>query len=379
MRVLGVSHVFPRADDDPSAPFLLEWARALRDDGLDVGWLAPHDAGLPLRHVVGGVPVRRARYGTDAREVVAYRGEMHQLVRSPSGAVAIGALVRALARTLAAQVRRGRPDVLHVHWWVPGMLVTRLAGVSTPVVLTVHGTDVALLEGRPRLAALARRAILRADRVEAVSSDLADRLERATGRAADAVAPMPLAPAWLVDDDAASSPAPTVDVVALGRLVPEKGFGDLVSAASLLDTPIRLVIAGDGPDREQLADQSTALGVNLSLPGRVAPQELRALYRSGRVVAVPSRREGLGLVVAEALLAGAAVVATDAGGTRDLLPPEVLVPVGDVEALADALRVALDDPHTLRRRCGGAAGAVRERLAPAAAAGRARAAYAAVT
>ncbi|MDP8969881.1 MAG: hypothetical protein M3N52_05195, partial [Actinomycetota bacterium] len=105
MRALALTHVFPRDAEDPSAPFLLTWARALADAGADVGVVAPHDAGLPPRRVVGGVPVRFVRYAPDRFERLAYRGQMHRLALSPAGSALAAALLAALTRSTRAQVR----------------------------------------------------------------------------------------------------------------------------------------------------------------------------------------------------------------------------------------------------------------------------------
>jgi phosphatidyl-myo-inositol dimannoside synthase len=417
MRVLALTHVFPRASGDPQAPFLLTWAQALRSVGVQVGVVAPHDAGLPGAHFVDGVGVRLARYAPDGQERLAYRGEMHQLVRSPLGPPLVGALVGALARTVRRQVALAAPDVLHVHWWVPGLLAARVAAVDVPTVLTVHGTDVALLESRPALAAVARWALAAADRVEAVSTDLADRLERTTGRVADAVNPMPLDPAWLAgavlhDDlppralwatDLGRRAAPTdpthpvthastagggasaeagaaqsLRVLAVGRMVPEKGFVDLIDAAARVSEPVSVAIVGDGPLRRPLTGRAAALGVPLSLPGRLSPAELRGAYAAADVVVQASHREGLGLVAAEAACAGTPVVATDSGGVRDVLGADGLVAVGDVDGLAAALAQVAADPAAARGRSAAAAVGLRQRLSPAAAAARTLDGYAAL-
>ncbi|MPZ89243.1 MAG: glycosyltransferase, partial [Nitriliruptorales bacterium] len=330
MRVLALTHVFPRSEGDPCAPFLLAWANALRGAGVRIAVVAPHDAGLPIRHHVAGIGVRRSRYAPDGWERLAYRGQMHELVRSPAGPPLAGGLIASLTSAVRAQIRAGRPDVLHVHWWLPGAIVARLARPSIPVVVTVHGTDVALIEARPALAALARWALEGVDRVEAVSTDLAERLEAATGRPADAIGPMPLAAAAqaAAATGASGSGAGSglkaagttgdserpLRVLAAGRLVPEKGFTDLVEAVARLAAPARLEIVGDGPERVALIQRAAARRVDLHLPGSLPPEELAVAYAGADVVAQPSHREGFGLVAAEALMAGVPVVATDSGG-----------------------------------------------------------------
>lgn len=385
MRVLALTHVFPRAPDDPTAPFLLHWARGLADAGACVTVVAPHDAGLPLRHRVARVPVRRARYAPDRWETLAHRGRMHEVVRSPAGPPLLAGLVGALAAATRAELRAGVPDVLHVHWWLPGAVVARLARPRVPVVVTVHGTDVALLEqmntlhsaplgSRPALTRLARWALDRADRVEAVSSDLADRLERATGRRADAVNPMPIVEVGALSEP----PAGPFAVLAAGRLVAEKGFGDLVAAVARLDVPARLTIAGDGPERAALVAQASTLGVGLDLPGALAPAALAARYAAAGVVVQPSSREGFGLVAAEALAAGVPLIATDSGGVRDLVARDELVAPGDVDGLTAALRTVLADPDKARALAADRADEIRTRLSPATAAARTLAGYGAV-
>ncbi|MGH8898351.1 MAG: glycosyltransferase, partial [Egibacteraceae bacterium] len=252
----------------------------------------------------------------------------------------------------------------------PGAVVARLARVDVPWVVTVHGTDVALLEGRPRLAALARWALAGASRVEAVSTDLAERLERATGRAADAVNPMPLPADRLrpVIRRVSGNAEDPFRVLAIGRMVPEKGFADLVAAVVRLGRPAMLTIIGEGPERKRLAGLARALGVFLELPGQVDPAGLRRAYVEADVVVASSHREGLGLVAAEALAMGLPVVATDSGGARDVL--DGLVPVGDVEALACRLAAVAADPEAARMAAAPFAERVRARLSPPAAAAR---------
>jgi glycosyltransferase involved in cell wall biosynthesis len=154
-------------------------------------------------------------------------------------------------------------------------------------------------------------------------------------------------------------------VLAAGRLVPQKDHATLVAAHALLRArglDHRLVILGEGPLRADLLAQAEALGVadTVALAGFVA-EPARYMARAA-CLALPSRFEGFGIVLAEAMAAGAPVVATDCPhGPREALDDGragLLVPVGDPEALAQALGSVLADPAR--------AGALRE-------AGRARA------
>ena len=117
--------------------------------------------------------------------------------------------------------------------------------------------------------------------------------------------------------------------------------------ARLADHNARLVILGEGPERARLESEVAALGLGgrVDMPGFLAnPGEILA---KARAFALTSRREAFSLVCVEALAHGLPVVATDCGGPREILNAPALgriAPVGDVEAIADALAACLADP-----------------------------------
>ena len=121
--------------------------------------------------------------------------------------------------------------------------------------------------------------------------------------------------------------------------MPEKGFDVLVRAVAEAGLP--LVLVGDGGEQPRLAALAAELGANVTFAGPASPDQVGDHYRAGRLVAVPSHREGFGLVAAEALACGRAVVASDVGGLRSVVADGVtglLVPPDDPSALASALR-----------------------------------------
>ncbi len=144
-----------------------------------------------------------------------------------------------------------------------------------------------------------------------------------------------------------------VDVLFMGRITPLKG-GDralraVARAASVLGRPVRLVVAGDGPDRQRLERLARALGVTASFPGWIAAAERDRLLTSAATVIVPSIwPEPFGLVGIEAAAAGVPAVAFGVGGIPEWLTHEVnglvVDPRAGTEGLGDALvRVLGDD------------------------------------
>ena len=141
----------------------------------------------------------------------------------------------------------------------------------------------------------------------------------------------------------------TVVLLAVGAVVPRKGYDVLIAAlASLQHLPWRLVIAGDrtrDPETVAQIDQAIArsgLAARIHLAGSVADDELIRLYGEADLFVLPSRFEGYGMAYAEALAHGLPVVATTAGAIPDTVPADagVLVPPDDVAALTAALRAA---------------------------------------
>jgi len=108
--------------------------------------------------------------------------------------------------------------------------------------------------------------------------------------------------------------------------------------------PVLAVVAGDGPMAAQVTADAAARQAPLRLLGR--RDDVADLLAAAEVVVVPSRWEGQPLIVQEALLAGAAIVATDAGGTAAVAGDgAVLVPPGDPAAMAEAITGLLADPE----------------------------------
>jgi glycosyltransferase involved in cell wall biosynthesis len=229
-------------------------------------------------------------------------------------------------------------DVVHAHW-LASMLVAPAA--RKPVVLTLHGSgtagrfeDLSLMAKAPRPAgALLRRARV----VIGVSEQLANAARRVGARDARWI------PNGVEIPPGIGEEADPPQVLFVGRLSPEKGIGELVEATKGLN----LVVAGDGPLRHLVPD---ALGF-------VPPAEVQRLLSRAAVVVLPSHREGLPIVLLEAMAHGRAVVATPVGGVPNLVEDSVtglLVPAGDSRALREAITRLLGNP-ALRRKLGRAA------------------------
>lgn len=150
-------------------------------------------------------------------------------------------------------------------------------------------------------------------------------------------------------DEPEVDPGPDRFVFYLGRIHREKGLEDLIRIAPELDVPVLLAGPDDG-DRDRLEELAERLGVaeRVRFLGLVDEEVKRGLFRNATVFALPSRHEGLGLVLLEAWAQGTPVVSTATDGPRDLVREDRdghLVPIGDREALSDRLQALVDDPE----------------------------------
>jgi glycosyltransferase involved in cell wall biosynthesis len=259
--------------------------------------------------------------------------------------------VAALARATAGA------DLVHAHGLRAGLvaaLARRVGNGAAPLVLTLH--NALQPGGGPRQALLGRveaATIRSADLVLAASGDLAENAWRAGARDVR-VAPVsapPLPPAARSRADVRADlgvPEGRPLVVAVGRLHPQKGYGTLLDAAAGWSAGPSVVIAGDGPQRAELAARIAAEQLPVQLLGRRT--DIADLLAAADVCVLPSRWEARSLTAQEALRSGTPLVATRVGGIPELVGDAAeLVPAGDAAALSAAVQAVLADPERAGR------------------------------
>ncbi|TMA90583.1 MAG: glycosyltransferase family 4 protein [Deltaproteobacteria bacterium] len=172
-----------------------------------------------------------------------------------------------------------------------------------------------------------------------------------------------------VDEDLLRAPAAPVPadprLVCVARIAEQKGHLLLVEAAALLAAEgldFQIVLVGEGPMRHQVEEliQRRGLTDRFLLTGRLDGRQVREAILGSRALVLPSFAEGLPVVVMEALALRRPVIATAIAGNPELLEAGVtgwLVPAGSVEALAGAMRAALQASPVLLEEMG-RAGAV---------------------
>lgn len=253
----------------------------------------------------------------------------------------------------ATQLRRRGVQLLHAHFaWSSAARARALSALTgLPWTMTVHAHD---MFGKPvllqdKLAAAAAVVTVCRYNVEHLREDWGFE------------GPVDLVVCGVEAPDPVPLRSNGVDVLAVGRLVPKKGFDLLVDAVATMHRPgLRVELIGDGPERGRLDAAVVAAGLEgvVRLVGPLPHEEVLARMSAAALVCLPARiasdgdRDSMPLVVKEALAREVPVVATEVAGVPEMLDDECgwLVPADDPAALAVALADALDHPEEATRR-----------------------------
>ncbi|HEY5541579.1 MAG TPA: glycosyltransferase [Coriobacteriia bacterium] len=272
-----------------------------------------------------------------------------------------------LAKTLAATMRGGY-DVVHAHYLLPVAAFALIPSVARrkPLVITAHGTDIFSGQMRPWKRYITT-ALRRACRIIVVSEYLGDRLTENFGIASDAgrgfvIANMGVNTELFTPGDtsalkeAAGIPASVPHLLFVGNFVEQKGVTDLARALVLLrerGIDFRATLLGHGPEMAEVRDIVAPLGEAVRFKTVVAHEQLVDVFRSADLFVLPSRREGVGLLVClESLSCGVPVACSTAGGLPEIVRDGengALFEPGNPPALADVVQRLLGDPQERAR------------------------------
>lgn len=328
LHILLLSNSYPDKWWPHSCVFIERQVRVLRDRGIAVEVVVPHDT-------------RTGR------------------VRSPWKYFVY------LLRCFRA-LRPGEYDLVHAHFPFPagvfGVLLAKILRI--PLVVTSHGAYVDDRPVSPPLRALIRAVIRSADVITGAGGPHCRHVEELARLAPGSVieiimgvvAPPELPPVSATRTAMGIGARDTV-VVVVGNLIRRKGFDLLFEAAAAIRPfvqPFTLVIGGDGEERAALEAQAVALGVSdmTRMIGAVPPDEVFATFAAGDIAVVPSRSEAVGLVCVEAMVVGTPVIVAEIEGLAQLVTNDLnglTFRVGDSGDLASVLTRALRDSE-LRRR-----------------------------
>ena len=354
VKVLLIVTAYERHPGDLITPWLVETIRRLREEDVHAEVLAPAYRGL-ASGTIGGVNVHRFRYAPRRWEDLTHDQTAPDRVRERPAYLALVPGYVALGMRAARRLARtGGYDLIAVHWPIPHALMGLAAarGANLPLALHFHGVELTWAQGQlAPMRPLLRYLIRAADGVTANSTYTAAMIRRVYDR------PVERIPFGATIDAGSTGPGSVkpahapFELLFVGRLVERKGVHVLLDALAEVRRThaVRLIVVGGGPMRGALEEQSARLELTdaVTFAGVVPAADLAERFARCDAFVLPAvvdskgDTEGFGVVLVEAMSFGKPAIASAAGGIVDVVRPDesgVLVPPGDVHALAGAIR-----------------------------------------
>ncbi|MEN3276928.1 MAG: teichuronic acid biosynthesis glycosyltransferase TuaC, partial [Massilia sp.] len=359
MKILTFSTLFPNSEKPGHGIFVETRLRHLVASGqVESRVVAP----------IPWFPSTNPRFGNYARFAKAPRHEVrhglqvahprYPVIPKVGMSLAPALLAQAAKPAIARLIDEGYDfDLIDAHYFYPDGVAAAMLGryFNKPLVITARGSDITLF---PQYA-LPRRMILwaakRADAIITVCNALRDEVV-AMGIDADRVVSLRNGVDLELFRPLERSPNDLFTLLAVGHLVPVKAQDLIIGALPLLPG-VRLVLAGDGPDRAKLEAQARDLKVSdrVTFLGAVPQAQLRSHYSAADALVLASSREGWANVLLESMACGTPVVASRVYGTPEVVAaPEagVLMRERSHQGVADAvnaLRANYPDRGATRR------------------------------
>ncbi len=374
LRIGVLTHNYPRFPSDFSGVFVEALCEELARQGQDVTVYAPMDPAY-RRPLDGRVRLQLYRYAWPARlQRLGYMRSMRSDLALRFDAYVLSpALLASGIAAVARGTRRARLDILHAHWALPngfiGAVVSRWLGI--PLVVSIPGSDARVAGQNALFRWMARFTFRQAGLLTANSAELRDAVVALGadpgkfdlilyGVDPNALRPDPTGVAAL-RERLAIPPGATV-LLAVGRMVPKKGFHVLIEAMALLPLRERAVIAvlvGEGDEKAKWQQMAARAGIAdcLRWVGNVPKDEIGVYYNLADILVMPSisqPADGLNVCVLDAMSCARPVVGSNVAGNPLAIADGVtglITPEQDARALAQALARLVDHPE-LRAQMG---------------------------
>ena len=347
MHVLFLCPSYPTLQHPWQATFYRTQAQALARSGHRVGVVAPAPLSVDW--------IRQGRMGVRRGVVLSMDGQV-ATIRGHAGAALFGSVEQqsrawqSLGEILVSRylAQHGRPDILHGHCALTGGALAVAIGSreKIPSVITEHSGSFLSGNLSPETLELARSAFSSADACLAVSPQLGAALQELFGES--------LRPWYWIPNPAdeffkprQQTGRPRPDrflILTVGDLVKHKGTSDLLEAFALAFQglpDVQLRVVGQGDQRDSLERLARRLRVEDQVEwlGQLEPMGVAREMQDCQLLAVPSHRESLSVVLIEALACGKPVIATACGGPECIVNRHNgrLVPPGSIRQLSEAL------------------------------------------
>ncbi|MCX6135474.1 MAG: glycosyltransferase [Ignavibacteriales bacterium] len=355
IRVCVVTTSFPRWSGDLSGIFIASLTTELHQAGTEFDVIAPYEVGCQHDEILYGAAVHRFSYWLPvARQRLASDSGIPSDLKSFLGKVQLPAFLMMYARKAMKYARMS--DVVHAQWIFSGMVGLVLAHLyGKPLIITVHGSDAALMRKGRVFRSVGRFILDRAARIVVVS----DRLKK--DLMSIGIDDRQLTVIYNGVDGRIFSKTSKADhtkgILWVGRMSVEKNLPTLMRAFAQVVRQMpdaTLTLVGDGDRRNDVEKLIGELGItsNVRLVGMKTQAEVAEYMKACDVFTLPSLSEGFPLTVIEAMSIGRPVVVAAVGALPDLVrhgSNGYLIDPRDDGQLTAALVSVLADPGKQRQ------------------------------
>lgn len=377
MKVLVLATTFPRWKDDSSSAFVYELSKRLRDKDIEIIVLAPHHEGAKFYEEMEGLKVHRFPYFYPLKyQRLCYNGGMlPNFKKSHVAKIQLPLLILINIYYIFKLIKKEKINLIHAHWIIPSGFVCNIVKpiLKKPLIVSVHGSDIVLIKHsyfRP-----IGRHILRAIDTCTVNSTATRDLVLGVFKSNKEPEIIPMGvdlnlfkpfSRHFYGNNSENSPI----ILTVGRLDKNKGFNYLIDAMPKLIhrfPELKLIIAGDGPEKNNLLNQIKNLHLeqNVSMVGAVRNKDLPKYYNTADLFVLPSLKEGLGVVLLEAMACGTPVIGSAIGGIKDIIKDGetgLLVKPENSEDISNRIIEILSDELLRQRLSGQGVKLVKERF-----------------
>jgi glycosyltransferase involved in cell wall biosynthesis len=358
-KILVLTSTFPRWKNDTEPPFVFELCKQL-GKVFDIHVLAPSCRGSLKREFIQGIQVTRFRYFFEPYENLCYQGGiLANLKEQPLRYLLIPFYLFFQFCTAYKLIKQENITLIHAHWIIPqGVTAYILKAFSkkpVKVLCTSHGGDLFSLNGT--IARCLKKNVLQAiDGITVVSPAMQQEVYALCSPLKPSLEIIPMGVDFQQFTPAVQKQRP-FSVIFVGRLVEKKGLAYLINAFPEIVRKFpeaNLTIIGTGPQKDSLEQLVLDLQLeqNVNFLGAVPNTELPYYYPRHQLAIFPfivadnGDREGMPVVVSEAIACGCCVITTDLPGLADIASHEqgiLIVPQKNSQAITDVVSLLFSD------------------------------------
>ncbi len=335
INILITTSSFPRWKNDSDGIFIFELAKNLtKYKNLKIFVLAPHYPGAKKKEIIDKIIVYRFKYFIENLEKLSYNGGiLANIKKNKIFFILIPFFILSQLFNIKKIIKKEKIDIIHAHWFIfQGMIAVlykKIFNKKIKIICTAHGTDIFGLQGKIS-EIIKKYTIKNVDKITTVSQALANEINKnfvalhKTSVIYNSINIKIFKPNINTESIKIKYGIKSFCLLFVGRLIREKGIINLIKAIPIIlkkFPDLKLIIIGEGNKLTYLKKIIRELKIqkNVLFLGKIKNNQLPVFYNLADIFINPSYSEGLPTVCLEALACQTMTIATDVGGTKEII------------------------------------------------------------